>query len=284
MNDIVCSGGLGNQMFQYAFYYAQKRENASVEFDVSSYENQNIHNGFELERCFGINDYVCNQKTFSKFNKLLYIVGTHLNLGSIGNIKIERINHFILNAKWRNAILFGYWQNPVFFEKYRNDILHIFTFKNITPKNIELSEEMQKCNSVGVHIRRGDYLKSPRYYCLTETDYYQNCINYLNAKYMNLRYFVLSDDISWCKSSGLFPSNTVYVDWNQGLESYQDMFLLKHSKYCVMANSTFSWWGAYLGNHEEVLRPSVYKNDWDKKKLESFFDRDWTEIEVNVDK
>lgn len=280
MNYIICSGGLGNQMFQYAFYYVMKKKLDNLSFDISSFSNRSIHNGFELEDCFGVCDYTSKDNITNGINGVLYKIAVRLGLRELGIIKIERVNSFISDIPWNNSIIYGYWQSPMFFDDYRAEIKEVFDFKNISIHNRKIAEKMNRENSVAIHIRRGDYLTASHYYVLSESNYYNNCIHYLETQYQDLNYYVFSDDPEWCHNSNIFPDGTTYVNWNNGKDSYQDMFLISQSKFCVTANSTFSWWAAYLGNHNEVLCPSVYKDDWDKTKIMSFYPKEWKKISV----
>lgn len=139
---------------------------------------------------------------------------------------------------------------------------------------------MQECNSVAVHVRRGDYLKCSIYTNLGESNYYQNAINYINAHEKDVKYYIFSNDIPWCKESGLFGENATYVDFNIGDRSYEDMYLITQCKKVVMANSSFSWWGAYLGEHDYVIRPNGHMVGWTEEKDKGFYPSEWIKMDL----
>ena len=134
---------------------------------------------------------------------------------------------------------------------------------------------MQKENSVAVHIRRGDYLKNPKYVNLSETNYYHNSLIEVNRRYDSPYIYVFSDDVSWCRNSGMFAGNTTYVDFNDGQHAYEDMFLMTQAKAIITANSSFSWWAGYLGDHDLVIRPEKYLNQWTKCQDNRLYPTEW---------
>lgn len=152
------------------------------------------------------------------------------------------------------------------------------SFKDIKldDKNKEALSKIVTYDSVFLHVRRGDYY-SPRYIKklggTCPLDYYEKAINHVLNKNKNVVFFVFSDDIEWVKQNLHIPS-PVYVDWNKGLNSYIDMYLMSNCKYAIIANSTFSYWGAKLGRKKEIViyptkwvnepytAPTIFPNDW----------------------
>ena len=150
----------------------------------------------------------------------------------------------------RQPYLLGDWISPCYFDDIADKVKEVFTFKNISLKNSNLAQEMACLNSVSLHIRRGDYLSLPNY-CVCDEKYYTSSINYIKKKVSSPVFFVFSDDPSWCQSfMKQYNIPFVIVDWNQGKDSYQDMFLMTQCKHNVIANSTYSWWGAWLNMNE----------------------------------
>lgn len=281
MNYIMCTGGLGNQMFQYAFYYACRRKGRNVELDTSFFNRNKGHYGFELNKCFGIEDYVNHRENNSIFNDWLFKAADKCGMKRLLNIEIEQKDHYITDVKGNNRLLYGYWQSPSYFYEYRDELAELFQFKGVSKRNQELSRKMGNEDSVAIHVRRGDYLSAPIYYDLSLTGYYTNCLNRLAEYGLEYVYYVFSDDPEWCRNSGLFPEQAIYVTWNSGSNSYEDMYLMSSCRYCIVANSTFSWWSGYLGNHKIVMRPSKYKSDWDSRQINAFFPADWKRVETD---
>ena len=119
--------------------------------------------------------------------------------------------------------------------------------------------------SVGIHVRRGDYLKEKQYLGICELDYYTKAIDIMKEHFVCPSFYIFSNDLEWCREklevlTG--KENTVYVDWNKGNESYQDMRLMSYCKGLIIANSSFSWWGAFLNQEENkfIVAPKRWKN------------------------
>lgn len=280
MNYIICSGGLGNQMFQYAYYYACKREKKNVIFDISYYETNDVHSGYELKKCFCIGDGCSKKDYFSFFYRLKQRIALKQKKKSFLDVEMESDGHYIAVTGVGNKVCYGYWQGNYFFEKYSSELKEIFSFENISERTKEVADKLSEEESVAIHIRRGDYIGSDDYINLSKTKYYSKALDFLKEKGISYRYYIFSDDIDWCKKSGLFPDDSIYVDWNTGIRSYEDMYLIQKCKYCILANSSFSWWGGYLGKHECVIRPSKYRKNWTFDKDEILYPKEWIKIEV----
>lgn len=113
-------------------------------------------------------------------------------------------------------------------------------------QNKEVLSRMISSNSVSLHIRRGDYLQGGRTCSLNE-EYYHNAIATINQQVSNPYYFICSDDIEWARNN-IRVQQAEFVDWNKRDRSYVDMQLLSSCKHSIIANSSFSWWGAWLNS------------------------------------
>lgn len=258
-------------MFQFATGYAvSKRWKETLELDTSYFKKKSVHNGFELERLFGIQARV-ESDLFAKRGYLLwYALLSRLGIDRVHDWKtvVELQSSFIpLVFQKRFDNYDGFWQSEEYFKEYRKDILDRFTFmpfderssNSDQDKNLTLSKEIVSCESVSVHVRRGDYLKSPNYVALGETNYYQRAVKMLKKKKTNAKFYVFSDDIQWCIEN-LDISDAIYVDWNQGGQSFRDMQLMSLCKNNIIANSSFSWWGAWLNTNPSkiVVAPDAF--------------------------
>jgi len=182
-----------------------------------------------------------------------------------------------------NTILFGYFQNEEYFRKYKSQIRKDFTFKNeLNGKNKDIAKKMSETESVSMHIRRTDYMSPSSTLAVLDMAYYQQAINLMREKVNNPFFFIFSDDIEWVRDNldvGSIPH--VFIDWNTGKESYIDMQLMSLCKHNITANSSFSWWGAWLNNNENkiVIAPSLwYKGQVGVKDAEEFLADGWTMI------
>lgn len=283
-------GGIGNQMFQYAFAYVLKKKhpNEKVLVDTSLFNGYNLHNGFEIERVFGstiniakwyelicVNWYVPYYK-LSRFvrnilpkrktvyRNRMYMSYDEKALGLKGNIYYD-----------------GYWQTSRYYEGYKSDIINLFKFKEFeSERNIELAKLLKKQNSIAIHIRRGDYLNAPIYKDICEKDYYEKAIDYLFNIIDEPQFVIFSNDIVWCKENieKLLRGKSVeYVDNNKGQDSYLDMQLMTYSRGMILANSSFSWWGAYLNQRKDkiVVVPHKWANI---DRGEDIYEADWIKI------
>lgn len=129
---------------------------------------------------------------------------------------------------------------------------------------------MSRENSVSVHIRRGDYLlrKHSKIHGLCSLEYYLQAIQFIKSKSKDPVFYFFSDDIPWARENFCNPSYK-FVDCNSGSNSCLDLYLMSQCKHNIIANSTFSWWGAWLNRNKEkiVVAPSVWFNDQKKKHV-----------------
>ena len=164
----------------------------------------------------------------------------------------------------------GYWQNCEFFNHFKNIIMRELTFKpELTEKNKEILGMILEDGTVGIHVRRGDYLNNWRYKGLCGMDYYTKAINFIQEKVAHPKYFLFSDDIEYLEQN-IVPllNNAEYtvVNWNRGADSYMDMQLMSCCQNLIIANSSFSWWAAYLNQRNPiVVAPEKWSNNTDVK-------------------
>lgn len=254
-------GGLGNQMFQYAIYYMGKKKGYDVSADCSFYESNIAHNGLEIEKIFGIElnktniQYILYKQDI--LSKTLRKLG--LNFSNNDVIKENKAKYIpnLLTDKNKHKYLFGYWQSEKYFCSIRSEILSSFKFPNLGEKSQKMLDMIQSTNSIAMHIRRGDYILAKIYENLGESKYYENAMNYFENRFENITYFIFSDDLTWCKNNLRSNKRAIFVDCNKGRDSFFDMKLMSHCKHNIIANSSFSWWGAWLNDNPNkiVLAP-----------------------------
>ena len=158
--------------------------------------------------------------------------------------------------------MLGYWQSEKYFVERSETIRSDFTFRiPLDVCNRELVATLDRANTVSLHIRRGDYAnnsKTKATHGLCSLDYYQAAVNYVAERVESPRFFVFSDDIAWAKENLKIKFPCQYIGHNQGTNSYIDMQLMSLCKHHIIANSSFSWWGAWLNPNVSkiVIAPS----------------------------
>lgn len=278
---VKINGGLGNQMFQFAFYQYLKINNNEVYVDLSDFQIHNHHQGFELEKIFNL-DFdevpltVANKYGYNQ-NSIIYRL-----LNKYCNIRLNKLTDFydfagvslITKNQINKDIYFtGYWQDYYYIKSLEEEIIRKnFKFKNqITEsRNNQLLDVIKKKESVSIHVRRGDYTNNFNFQGICDERYYNNAIDCINNRYKDTIFVVFSDDIEWCKN--IFDNNNnnfLFVDWNNDANSYIDMQLMSECKHNIIANSTFSWWGAWLNSNPEksVIMPEKWANTQMKNNL-----------------
>lgn len=259
---ILVSGGLGNQMFIYALYYSLKREGSKVQLDTSLYNYAKMHNGYELSDIFETDiPYMTSNILYLSW--LRFVLRTGLFL------KKDKFKYDENIADSDALYLWGYWQCDKYFEKYREELLKIFKFKNISSPNQEIAHRMQDKNSVSLHIRRGDYMNLSMYQGICTEEYYAKAVEYTKQNVSSPHFYIFSNDIAWSKkfAESLNIDYTI-VGHNTGADCYQDMYLMSQCKHNIIANSSFSWWGAYLNANQNKL--VIAPKGWDNTDSESY--------------
>ena len=298
MYSLILGGGLGNQMFQYAYArflsleYGIDFSYNLYEYDVKSTEiekrffslsNLNIINIEKIE------NKKSSVKNFKSYKRKVFLArlfqkafGTKKTVNLMSKFGLvytpgNVYKYYPIQIQKKKGVIHGGFQSPKYFEKVEDIIKKELMVKTkISNKNKDIYLKMQSTNSVAVHIRRGDYL-NPRYKHLNicDEEYYKNCVDYF-IKRGNYTFFVFSnnrDEIEWIKKNYTFlPKNTVFVDNNN--KDYEDLQLMYSCKNFILSNSTFSWWAQYLSENSKkiVLAPSrwnlecndedIYQDSW----------------------
>ena len=256
MITVKLKGGLGNQMFQYALYRAFDLRGEIACIDDFTYFNRQSpppHLVYHLD-IFNLKyrkmdptkmpSYIVNPNSllFRVFHK--YGCGPSLFFEK----SASKYDATVFDERNKNKYFEGYWQTERYFVDFKETIKKDFQYVGEwTPENKKYREMMQNSNSVCIHIRRGDYLKHSAYTGICTEHYYKHAIDYIKSQVSTPRFFVFSNDLEWCKSIFGKEDNVVYIEGNDVEHSYMDMILMTFCKHHVIANSSFSWWGAWLG-------------------------------------
>lgn len=267
MNIVRISAGLGNQMFQYALYLALKENGAdeNTAIDITEFQYRKHHQGYELQKVFGVEPRYATKKEIFKIadvdksfwncfrRDVLQI--KRQTPETIFNQDGELFNSEVFSRK--NTYFQGFWQSWKYFDKIEEAIRTQFTFKPpFSEINKACAQAIDGCESVSIHIRRGDYTKRRRWEdigSICSLDYYNWAIAHIHEQLGDkVHYFIFSDDIEWVKAN-LPISNATYINWNKDGESYNDLHLMSLCKHNIIANSSFSWWGAFLNQNPDKI-------------------------------
>lgn len=260
-------GGLGNQLFQYAAGRALAlKHQTELKLDLSllNADPKNVYTKRELElHVFNITASIASDSELEVFYRRTFFqkVVTKLfpSLPSkyfIGNQKGFEYDE-AFESYPNNSYLNGYWQSENFFSSIREILLkELVIKKEMTPLCKSTKDLILNSNSVSLHIRRGDYVSdksASAYHGTVPLDYYDKALSYLNGVYKDLKVFIFSDDMDWAKANLKLTNECVYVDFNTGENSVFDMYLMSQCKHNIIANSSFSWWGAWLNQNAEKI-------------------------------
>lgn len=261
---IVFNGGLGNQMFQYAFYLYLKKRNPLDLFVFDIEPARTCHNGIEIDKIFNI---TIKNKVF--LYRILYKFKAVQQFNKITQSDSLLFDDTIIKETHPFSIYDGFWQSEKYFKSVEHRVRKAFAFNEELLNNStkRLSESLKKENYISVHIRRGDYVVQKDDFGLCDQDYYIKAIDYLNQTSKKIKLVFFSDDIKWVKDN-LYYNDSIYVDWNTNYDSWQDMYLMSLCKHNIIANSSFSWWGAWLNNNPNkiVIAPKQWfpnRNNYD---------------------
>lgn len=257
---VELAGGLGNQMFQYA-YSRSLSIKARTSFKYFFFHHLgNVNRQYEL----GV------------FN----LKGTRIN-GLFPELVLIIFRHFHMNSP---SIISGYWQSEKYFSDYEKEIREEFRFvKPLDKKNLNILKRIEKTNSVSIHIRRGDYASDKRtnqFHGVCTLSYYQKAISYIKRRTANPKFFIFSDEPEWVKDHLKIDCAT-FIDRNKGYKSYIDMQLMSFCKHNIIANSSFSWWGAWLNSNPDkiVIAPKKwFENNEAQKNSKDILPRAWIKI------
>lgn len=239
-------GGLGNQLFQLATAIHLKKNGKKVILDISSFKTYKLHGGYQLDN---FNHLIPNFKN-SLFVKIFKIFFKSLKYEKL---IYKNLNKTFLKSKY--LYVDGYFQNEKYFmesKKHITDCLNkSILIENNTFKRIK--EDIISNNRCSIHVRRGDYTNSKniKIHGLLNMKYYRDAVEIIKSKGIQ-QFIVFSDDIDWCKKNLKIPKiNIIYSDF--GFNQIEDLFLMSFCSSNIIANSSFSWWGAWLNQKPKKI-------------------------------
>ncbi len=252
-------GGLGNQLFQYAFgTQLAYQHNAELVLDLSSYASKPAH-GYMLDR-FSIRARELRSEERKRIPGR-YGQGTRSLLQALvfAGKEMTRVRErpFGFAEKYMSApddsYLVGYWQSDLFFRDVTTNIREQFLpAVSMSSETLRIRERMLKSSSIAIHLRRGDYITTkPMAARNLSLDYYRECVASQLERRPESEVYVFSNDIPWCRANLDFPCPIHFVEHTNNATANEDLSLMTAAECLVIANSTFSWWGAYLGERQD---------------------------------
>jgi hypothetical protein len=261
---VKITGGLGNQLFQYAIGKALSLKlGCELVLDISFYPQQKLRK-YELEQ-FQIEARLATKSEINKAGGGHNIVARLIRRVGLTSLLYPKYIKEIESTVYLSAIdncnvgsyLDGYWQNPSYFDEYKEQLgIELTPIRDLSKQAQVWLERIEADNSVSLHVRRGDYALNEHtnsVHGLCSVEYYQNAVEYMHTKLDNPTFYIFSDDIQWCKNNLDSIDNLNFVDDTK--TAIDDLILMKNCKANIIANSTFSWWGAYLGGSNFVAAP-----------------------------
>lgn len=280
-------GGLGNQMFQYSFFqYMKKRYGDLLKADITWFDrNYKEHQGYELEKVFGIRLPVATYEEiaevhehYPKYYPCALLRYLSRRRAAQKNRKRDTSQNHIYDfgdTQYRYNKIFenldvekdwyieGVFCSDAYLNYCEEQIKQDFSFKKpLQGDNVGTVLRMKQENSVAIHVRRGDYVGNV--FDIVGVDYYEAAVEKIRESVQNPQFYVFSDDMDYVKENFSFLDKYVPMH-NRGADSYLDMQLISCCKHAVIANSSFSYWGALLGECSDsiIIAPKKYKADED---------------------
>ncbi len=285
MIKVFLTGGLGNQMFQYAAARVlAEKLGKSLQLDLSLLQ-LHLHSKNTTQRQYELHNFQLNpdiKLTSSKVTgflmKKIYLnikkntlknwISKHFSIFT--NKENFNFDNYFKNIK-DNTTLLGNYQTERYFASHENMIRTEFRFKSdLSGENAAIAQKIIHSNAISIHIRRGDYISNSnasKVFCSCSVEYYQNAISYIEKHIENPCFFIFSDEPEAAQKM-LSLKNAFFIDWNKGDNNYIDMQLMSLCKHHIIANSSFSWWGAWLNDNPEkiVIAPAHWLKDEKRNK------------------
>ncbi|WP_299197459.1 alpha-1,2-fucosyltransferase [uncultured Amphritea sp.] len=269
-------GGLGNQLFQYAYALSLVGKGYQVKLDISEFDTYTLHGGYSLGH-YGERIETATKDEIEQLTKSGPLEKMVRKLQGKKSRRVLKASNFSFDERMLdpedNHYLVGYFQSEKYFENIRGELQDSLSLKH------KLSDYSQRVYadihdspvSVSVHIRRGDYVSDQSAYNthgVCSLNYYFSGIKYFQDRYSEVDFYVFSDDIDWVKEN-LRINRAQYITSEQKRFAGEDIYLMSQCDHNIVANSSFSWWGAWLNDNsrKEVIAPQQWYADPDMQRL-----------------
>ena len=289
--------GLGNQMFEYAYAYAlnermkkkgirvylDMREEAVTLFDTTRYYRPSVLHKFRIGLPAASEEMLRHWNYLSEKTMVQKAI---CRLADLGKWKYKRFKEHEFNYRKEHLKIKnytyaeGWFQHDQYFQKYRNSLLKEFTLKEKWEIPKQLQDILNDYQVISVHVRRGDYVSDPavkRSMGICGKDYYLKAVDYLKERIRRPYLFLFTNDAKWVEEHLKFDVPHTVISNQFGLSDIQEMMLMSRCNHNIIANSTFSWWGAWLNTHEDkiVIAPKRWFMDRTRKNIAM---KDWIKM------
>ncbi|MEE9339090.1 MAG: alpha-1,2-fucosyltransferase [Methylococcaceae bacterium] len=281
-------GGLGNQMFQYAFGFSlSKRTGQQFKLDIAGFDSCSLRtfslSYYGLKEDFATKDEVktlkfCEESLITKLlrktkKKPPPFADTY---------KSESQNSEEISLSNKGAYYDGYWQNEIYFKDYRKDLINLFSITSTSSDTKEYLQKISTTESVSLHVRRGDYvanLHTKNVHGLCDIPYYRDSYEMISRKVNKPHFFIFSDDLAWAKENLKFVAPLTFIEFDDAATDNEEVFLMSQCHHNIIANSSFSWWGAWLNQHENQVVAAPRHWFADKlRKTSSLTPKSWNRL------
>ncbi len=282
-------GGLGNQLFQYAtarrLAYVHK---TMLKLDTTAFASYSLHE-YVLNH-LRIHAEIISKKELRKVRgfcafPLVSFIFRKMNLSRCGALVRERSLRFdpsVLELS-DNVYLDGYWQSEKYFQDIREILLkELVVADALSGQNEAMAKTISASNAISIHVRRGDYVNNSqtnKIHGVLSLEYYRAAIKFFEDKYDDAHFFIFSDDPAWVGEHLQLLRPHTFVEHNGAKKNYEDMRLMSMCKHNIIANSSFSWWGAWLNQNPNKI--VVAPKKWfgaPKMHEKNLCPRDWVRI------
>ncbi len=280
-------GGLGNQMFQYAAGRALSLKHHVPLLCDEEFLNRNPKGAYTQRRPelhqVKIKAETASRNILKNFQQDNFWDKIFRRKDAEPDVLIEgqAVNSRFFTVG-KQVYLNGFWQSEEYFANYRPALLHEFQpAYDLDETAKKYLHQIRNCNAVSIHVRRGDYVQHPganQFHGLIGMQYYTKAIEHVRHLKESCHFFIFSDDLPWCKQNFNFLDKITFVESNSDF-SFTDMYLMKHCRHHIIANSSYSWWGAWLC--EEPGNITVAPGQWlmDKNlSTEKIYCKNWIRI------
>ncbi len=291
---VQISGGLGNQLFQYALgRQLALKHNTTLKLDIDIYQNPppgSTKRQFELHN-INIKAGIATTEEITKIKrahlnglfKSIYWRTQYMKPYYKRDIIKEKTNLFDRNILQSSNFIYleGYWQSEKYFTSIKDYLLKEFKPKHpLNEKENAYLNRIISSNSCSVHIRRGDYISNLKLHDIYKNipfEYFEEAINIIKEKESNPLFFIFTDDLDWARKSFDKINNIIFVDINDACKS---IYLMSYCKHNIISNSTFSWWGAWLNQNEKkiVISPKEWFTAQSVLKMDDLIIDTWIKL------